>query len=214
MAELKEWVRGLVMLVLLGSCLELLIPTNDMKKYVRMTMGLVVVLAVVSPIAAFLGRPLALQTMVLGEPTGPGLPTLNQIMGQAREFRERNQGLALQEARARLADEARQGALAVAGVSRARAEIALTPQGAEYQVTGLTVVITPGAKPGKVAPVAPVRPVGTAENPTPAPPVEPTAAEAPLADAVRREVAARLGLNADSTLVQVRIDRPAPNPRR
>lgn len=209
MSELKEWVRGLVMLVLLGTCLELFIPANDMKKYIRMTMGLVVVLAVVAPMAAFLGRPVVVDTMALGEPGGASLPSLNQIMNQAREFRERNQGLALQEARSQLAELARRAALAVPGVGEARAEVALTARGEEYQITQVTVVVVPGARPGGVKPVEPVRPIGVAGKAAPAPPGEPSQAEAPLADAVRREVAAKLGVNADSKLVRVLFDRPA-----
>ncbi|HHW14269.1 MAG TPA: stage III sporulation protein AF [Firmicutes bacterium] len=52
MATLMEWVRHLVLLVVLISFFELLAPKNALQPYVRLVGGLVILAAVVSPLVA------------------------------------------------------------------------------------------------------------------------------------------------------------------
>lgn len=220
MDALKDWVRGLIMLMILASVLELLLPMNSMKKFVRMAMGLLIVLAVVRPVVGLLGQPVAVKTDLLVS-GGTTLPSMNQIMVEASRFRERNQALLLQEAERRLTAEARAAARQVEGVADARVTLRLAPQGAdgESRVEGVTVVVTPGSHYGQVRPVEPVRVAPAPDGPdspgtTPAAGQEepPAEADLALAEAVRREVAARLGLS-DGRLIQVLVDRPG-QPRR
>lgn len=199
---LKEWVRGLVMLVLLAGCLELVLPMNNMKKYVRLAMSLFVVLAVVKPIFGFLHQPVTVDTALLDGSAGTAkrLPSMAEIMAQADQFRAKNQGLALTEMELKMAAQSEEAARAVQGVAEAAAVVELTQTGSEVQVKSVTVTVRPGA-PGGVKPVTPVTPVGGA-TPAPQPHVV-TDAEKQLADAVRREVAARLGIKGDTVQVQV-----------
>jgi stage III sporulation protein AF len=207
---LKDWVRGLVLLVVLATCLELMLPMNAMKKYVRMTMGLLVVLAVIQPLLGFMGQTVTV-TNLFPDDDGAALPTINQIMTRAGQFREKNQTLALGEARVRLAAEAVQAARAVPGVAEARAAVVLEQERGEYRVRSVTVTVTPGGAPGTVSQVKPVPPVriGGGEEALPAgerqPSREPSGADRSLADSVRSQVAARLGLT-DPAPVRVAID--------
>lgn len=211
MAALKEWVRGLMMLVILASILELLLPMNSMKKFVRMAMGLLIVLGVVRPIASFLGQPVELKTDLLVQETSH-LPTMHQIEEEAARFRQRNESLLLEEAQARLTAEARAAALQVSGVADVQIDLTLTRQGQEWGVEALTVAVLPGSRFGQVRPVAPVKPPSGS-----LPDVKPGSdgqgpAEAALAEAVRQKVADRLGLT-DTQRIEVRIDHPV-QPRR
>lgn len=207
MTFLKDWVRNLVMLVLLAGSMELLIPVNGMKKYVRMTMGLVIVLAIVGPVAELLGRPVVLDTTALGPPSDGRLPSVGEVMARGQEFRRRSQALAVDSLRERLTAEAGAAARLVAGVAAAQASVTVVPGSGEPRISGVIVVITPGSGSGAVRAVQPVR-VGktAAPQPQPRPPDE---GEAALAAAVRQEVAARLGVNADPRLVQVLIAKEA-----
>jgi len=213
LAYVREWVRGLVILALLGTCLELLVPSSGMKKYVRMTMGLLVVLAVVRPVASLLGHPVPLEVLAPVERPDPHLPTLGQIMNQAAEFRQRSQALAAEEARVRLEAAARAAALSVGGVGEAAATVSVRSGPAGPEVVGVTVTVRTGrgerSPAARVPPVSPVPGTGVApEAVRPAEaPVPP--AHAALADAVRREVAARLGMSADPQLVKVHVQVPA-----
>lgn len=222
---LKQWVKDLVVLVLLAGCLELLLPMNSMKKYVRMTMGLLVMLAITRPLLSFLGQPVTVDTTLF---TGDGkshLPTMSQIMAQAEEFRQRNRTLALQEAQARLGAEAREAAASVEGVQDARATVTLEQTQSEFRIREVTVVITPGGRSGPrgsirpIEPIKPIEPVKPGQEETPvvgAPPAarEPSEADRELAGAVRREVAARLGIKADPGLIRVLVERQPESQRR
>lgn len=214
MEALREWVRGLVMLVILASMLELLLPMNGMKKFVRMAMGLLIVLGVVRPIVGLLGHPVEVDTGLLVSDSAT-LPSMNQIMVEAGHFQQRNQALLMQEAEARLTAEARAAARKVDGVADARVSLRLDrgSGGEEYRVEGVTVTVLFGSRYGQVRPVEPVGQAGGGRDAagvgTAQPPAE---AEAALAEAVRREVAARLGLT-DARLIQVLVDRSG-QPRR
>lgn len=209
---LKEWVRNLVMLVILASCLELFLPMNSMKKFVRMVLGLLVVLAVMQPALALLGQPGTVDaTALLGEDRRD-LPSLQEIMAQADEFREKNQALLAEEAQARVADEVREAAKGVSGVADARAVVKLTVDGSEWHLEDLTVTIRPGdGRSGPVTPVEPVRPVGIGqgrppEAPEQPPPRERQELERRLAEQVRQAVIQRLGLQGQSQQIRVVVE--------
>lgn len=212
---LKEWVRGLVTLVLLAGALEMLIPSNGMKKYVRMTMGLVIVLAVVRPITVLVGRPIDPQALsVYSDLTDAhGLPTLEQIMADAALFRSRNQKLATDDVRLALANQARAAALRVKGVSQVWADVTLTDPGQGIQRVSLSIM--PGTASPSVTPIAPVRPGPSAggERPTPEP-VPLTSSERELIQEIKSQVAKQLSLDLDTEVVRVFLVRQDPTARR
>ncbi|HWI51839.1 MAG TPA: stage III sporulation protein AF [Symbiobacteriaceae bacterium] len=202
---MKEWVRGLVVLVLLASCLEMMLPMGSMKKYVKLTMGLMIVLATLRPVFGFLGQPVAVTAALFDEKPQTGLPTISEIMAKAAEFRQKNQALAAGEVKNGLAAEAARAARSVAGVADAEAEVDLAEAGGEVTIKAVTVRVTPGA-PGGVKPVEPVSPVGGGKVLPPAR-RQLTAAEQRLSEAVRLEVAQRLGLEgAAATHVRVVLE--------
>lgn len=176
---LKEWVRSLVVLVILAAMLEMALPMGEMKRYVKLTMGLVIMFAMVSPIATLLRHPLPVQWQLF-EPQGGALPSLGQVMTAAKEFGAKQEALARAGAEEQLADGLRTAVLALPGVRDAEASVRLGP---DQKPTGATVVVDPGS-PGSVRPVAPVM-VGGGTAPREAPPLDP--ALAARVEAVVRE---------------------------
>lgn len=212
MEAVKEWLRGLVLLIVLASLLELLLPMGNMKRFVRMTMGLLIILGMVRPVVLLLGQEVTLEPMLLVE-DGTRLPTVDQIMAEADRFHARNVELLLREAERNLGQQLREAVLQLSGAHDAAVEVRLAPAGGgEYRVEGVQVTVrmrsgrrSPGY--GKVEPVAPVRIAGSAPDARPANGAgQPDPGEAALVEAIRREVAAHLGLE-DGRLVQVVIDR-------
>lgn len=55
---IRSWVRTIAVLVILAGFVEILIPRSNTARFVRMTMGLVIVLAVLSPLVSLLRQPL------------------------------------------------------------------------------------------------------------------------------------------------------------
>jgi len=204
---LKEWVRGLVMLVLLSTCLEMLLPMGSMKRYVRMAMGFLVVLAVTKPIFGFLGQPLDVDLALFAKEESRHLPTMGEIMAKATEFQKRNSDLVGEQARTGLEAEAADAAKQVSGVADARAVVTLT----EGAIKAVALTIRSGGGQSsvpKIQPVQPVQPVTPGGAPNPAPGAathEPASVdEKALAQKVREAVAARLGLSAGS--IQIRLE--------
>ncbi len=49
-AFITVWIKGIIFVVLFASFLELLLPNNSMQRFVRVIMGLFIMLAIVNPI--------------------------------------------------------------------------------------------------------------------------------------------------------------------
>lgn len=204
MEALKEWVRGLVLLVIVASLFEMLLPMSAMKKYVRMAMGLLIVLSVVRPVVGLLGQPVQFDPELLVSESS-AVPSLSQIMAQAGQFRERNERLLRQEVQERLAQEARQAARGIGGIADAAVAVQVRPSRGldSYQIEAITVTAQLGSRFGQVRPVDPVK-TGAGE---PATERKPAVADPVLANSIRQAVAERLGI-ADSSLIQVLVDQP------
>ncbi|MBP2649328.1 MAG: stage sporulation protein [Firmicutes bacterium] len=50
MAWLTMWIKTLIMVVLFAAFLELLLPTSSMQRFVRLIMGLIIMLAILNPV--------------------------------------------------------------------------------------------------------------------------------------------------------------------
>jgi len=50
MDYLSVWIKGLITIVVLWSFVELLLPSADMKKYVRFAVGIIIMLTIIKPI--------------------------------------------------------------------------------------------------------------------------------------------------------------------
>lgn len=218
MAALKEWVRTLAMLIILATCLELLVPMGSMKKYVRLAMGLLMMLSMLNPLFDFLGQPVQLDPQAFVPQEGVQLPSISEIMTEAQRFREKNEALVLEETRVRLGEEAARAARSVEGVAAAQAEVELAAQAGSYSLERVKVIITPGDRTA-IRPVQPVLPVlpGAGEEPVGAgrsQPRPPDDAEAALAHRVAQEVAIRLGMTQGTAPIQVLIQPESTSQRR
>jgi len=202
-------------MVLLAGALEMLIPSNGMKKYVRMTMGLVIVLAVVRPITALMGRPIDPKALsVYSDLTDArGLPTLEQIMADAALFRSRNQKLATEDVRLALSRQATDAALQVKGVGQVWVEVTLFDP--DQGIKAVNLFILPGVGPSAVVPVAPIRTIFSTRNQTPVQTaVDLTRTEIELLQAVKNQVTQRFSLDPGTEVVRVVLVRENPTVRR
>jgi len=207
-AALIEWVRSLVVLVVLASLLEMMLPTGGMKRFVRLSMGLLILLGVVRPLVSLLGGQAAFAPDLLQESDGR-LPSLNQIMVEANQFQARSRALLLEEVRNRVTHQAETAALAVEGVAEAdvAVELAGGPALESVYVENVTVTLMLGSRFGHVRPVQPVRVGGSGGQADEAggevTDRAPLPEEEALAEAVRRQVAEQLGMDMHSVTVRI-----------
>ncbi|MEW6457474.1 MAG: stage III sporulation protein AF [Bacillota bacterium] len=104
MEALQSLVRELVTLVILAVVLELLLPEGDLRRYVRMVLGLLIIVAVLQAAVGFWNRDLAadLSWVTLGQPDRAGTREILREgerlwqVGQTRALDEYEEGLARQ----------------------------------------------------------------------------------------------------------------------
>lgn len=53
---ITSWVKGLIMLVLFAAFLELILPSSAMQKFIRLIIGLLIMLAILNPMIDFLTK--------------------------------------------------------------------------------------------------------------------------------------------------------------
>lgn len=190
---LLEWLRPVIVLVVLAGVADLLLPDGGLRRYVGAVLGLVVLAAVLGPVLRLLQVDLAAgiaryeAALAAARPAG-----LEPAPRAAVEEARRAHAQQTREAFRRLvAAEVERLALSVPGVAAARATVVLAPGAGDPPEVGQVVLqVAPGrAERGLVEPVRPVRPVGTVPADAPAPAVPPV-----LAAELRRRVDERLGI--------------------
>ena len=56
MALIGQWVKSLIIIVLLGNLVQFLLPKGDLKRYAGLIVGLVLLLAMISPVWGLIHR--------------------------------------------------------------------------------------------------------------------------------------------------------------
>ncbi|QIA27109.1 sporulation protein [Thermaerobacter sp. PB12/4term] len=171
MGALSDWVRQVVMVLILTGVVELALPTGALRRYVQVVLGLLVLLAIVRPVLAWLGsEPATLvpawQQVLEGMGTGPGReggPAGAVGPEDLQAARDRTRSLALDLHRQRLVALIRDEVRAVVGTEPLAIDLDLVTDPGSPRwgaVTGLTVHLParrpapapgggpPGASPG------------------------------------------------------------------
>lgn len=198
------------MLVLLAGCLDLLVPMGSLKRYVRMTMGLLVMISLINPVLSLWKADVRIEEVLAQQEIG--LPSLQAVQAEASRYRSQIDGQVEERLRQQVEARASEAAQRVDGVGEAFAQAELTPgEDQTPLLTGIQVYIM--AKTGSVTAVQPVEPValhGEACGPQPC--AEQHGADvarrsgAPFPDAalaarVKQAVAAALSIDPDLVAV-------------
>ncbi len=74
-AVIGTWVKALIVIVLLGNLAEFVLPKGDLRRYTGLVVGLILLLAMVSPVWNILhgAHPSLIQQQLLGAPSSQGL---------------------------------------------------------------------------------------------------------------------------------------------
>lgn len=160
MDVLRALVLNMAFIVVLASFLELLLPAGSMRGFVRLVMGLFMILTVLNPLLNFIKADFVFPTFV-----APALTSeTGKAISKGEEIAKKNQDLALVEYKKGLAQQIKavaemKGSLIVESVAVIlRGEDLGRPTG---EIEKVTLAVRPGAgvkEPGEslVEPVAPV----------------------------------------------------------
>ncbi|HEX3015308.1 MAG TPA: stage III sporulation protein AF [Desulfobacteria bacterium] len=117
METIKTIVRNIALITLLAGFLEMLLPNNSMRRFVQLVMGLFVLMAVLTPIANLLHKPLAFEIPAWSQADNTAQEQeLAEVMQQGKQIRENGRLSAQQEYRKVIERQAKALALTVSGV--------------------------------------------------------------------------------------------------
>jgi stage III sporulation protein AF len=79
---LSDWLKQIVLLVLVATFIDLLLPNKSMERYVKLVMGLLIIMAMLSPIFTLLKKDLNLSSLAFSTkdtPSSKQMEPLDQI---------------------------------------------------------------------------------------------------------------------------------------
>lgn len=203
MDTLAEMVKSVVIIVLLAGFAEMLLPGEEMGRYVQLVMGLFVIVAILTPVLGLLRREGEFEVMAWQLPARP-VAAWEEVRREGEEIARRQEEVALREYTSRLAGQVEALARLVPGVAWAEAVVSVRegkgPSAGALERVNLTVGLgsAAGEPPGSAAgaaqippggPVAPVRIRPPAEPPPgpggPPPPAGGAGVEARVRETIR-----------------------------
>jgi len=169
----RQWVANVIALVFLATLLELLLPRGNLQRFVRVVMGLLVMLAVLQPVFSLMAQGFGLDG--LRAAMGDRGIDIDRILSDAERLREQNSNLALEAYRRQVESSMEQRLVRLPGVRSAVCRVELATDAARRDIgaiAAVTVTVTPGEAAttagSATATVEPVKPVviGQSSQPT------------------------------------------------
>lgn len=148
-AYITVWIKGIIFVVLFASFLELLLPNNSMQRFVRVIMGLFIMLAILNPIIGVMERQLTVdQVPVLAARVDSSLANAN-VLNAANEVAGKRDQLARDLYVRDLSKQIRATVMAISGVADAKVTVNIetdTPQPNKEmgKIKNVVIYIEPG----------------------------------------------------------------------
>jgi stage III sporulation protein AF len=148
-AYITVWIKGIIFVVLFASFLELLLPNNSMQRFVRVIMGLFIMLAILNPIIGVMERQLTVdQVPVLAARVDSSLANAN-VLNAANEVAGKRDQLARDLYVRDLSKQIRATVMAISGVTDAKVTVNIetdTPQPNKEmgKIKNVVIYIEPG----------------------------------------------------------------------
>lgn len=104
---LSEWIREIILIILLAVFIDLLLPSNKMQRYVKVVLSLFILMTILTPIVSILNKDMAFdewQDAIFEPSTNEAYLPLNDVLEAGEQLRQQHEGQTLQIVEARLAD--------------------------------------------------------------------------------------------------------------
>lgn len=167
MEFLSEWMRGLILIIFLAVVLDMILPNNAMQRYVKLVMGLLIILLMLSPVLKLYGTSVyeldfALDKFLTQEGVGT-MKSIDEITAQGQRLQEQQASTTVDQWKAMVSENVKQTVEHGYGVTVDSVEMRVT-QDADGQPTAieyLAVIVMPKpeAGTGTAKPVEEVEPV-------------------------------------------------------
>lgn len=162
-AWVRQWIANIIALIFLATLLELLLPRGSLQRFVRVVMGLLVMLAVLQPVFSLMAQGFGLDGLRVA--TDDRGIDIDRILADAERLREQNSDLTRETYRRQVESSMAQRLARLPGVGSVSCRVELTAGagGNIGAIAAVTVTVMPGeaaatagAGTGTVQPVTPV----------------------------------------------------------
>lgn len=96
---LSSWLKQIILLVLIATFLDLLLPNNAMDRYVKLVMGLLIIMAILSPLLQLIHSDLDLWSLALSDKyeNEKEMDTIGQIKEKSTELKKSQEAFVQRE---------------------------------------------------------------------------------------------------------------------
>jgi stage III sporulation protein AF len=172
---LSDWLKQVILLILIATFIDLMLPNHSLDRYVKLVMGLLIIMAILSPIFHLLAKDLDLSQLAFGtmDHSGTSLEPISQI----RETSEKVKRAQFEQIRRRsenaMAQEIKEQVSQHFHVVVADADVLLAQDPKQWEIKQVRVLLEEGQADQKPAgpamkPIEPVHIDVGAESPLPA----------------------------------------------
>ncbi|WP_164931675.1 stage III sporulation protein AF [Longirhabdus pacifica] len=111
---LSEWLREIIIIILIASFVELILPNKSMQRYTKVTISLFIILTILSPIISFIQSDFNVEQLfseqsinnVWDENVGENeMPSLAEVMEQGNDLRTKQETLTAKWIEQQIAEE-------------------------------------------------------------------------------------------------------------
>lgn len=144
MEIIKGLVQTLIIIVVLAVFLEMLLPTGKMTPYVKMVMGLMIIVAVLQAISGLLQQNWLQEIPNVTTRSGSPGPALDDIMAAGKSLQVKNEDLAIEQYRRGISGQVLALARMNPGVNVVDAEVKFSREPGEKgcgRITGITLIV-------------------------------------------------------------------------
>ncbi|MFC3745702.1 stage III sporulation protein AF [Paenibacillus sp. GCM10012306] len=164
MTWLSDWLREIILVVLLAAFVELLLPSKSMERYARLVLSLLILLTLLNPVVSLLKGDAAKElSMAIGQQektgglfssTGKGEDSLEKILADGQKLAQGRQEQSLKLAAEEVAGQMREQIISETSVRGVRVTVSLAmgkpPEGSGEDVpmiSGVTVALPAAPSP-------------------------------------------------------------------
>lgn len=141
-AIISTWIKEIILVVLFATFLEMLLPNSSMQKFIRVIVGLFIMLAILNPVIDVIQNRNALDQV----PTISGnLDNSSAIVDQTHTMISKQEQLSVELYKKELAKQIRALVIAIEGVADAKVSVELDNNRPRQEaIKGIVIYIQPG----------------------------------------------------------------------
>lgn len=161
MSYLASWIQQLVLAVIVATFLDLLLPNNTMQRYVRLVMGLMILMLILSPLLTFLKSDWNMNDLFSDgrSTTNNELASLPHIQKQSEDLMEAQEKWVEDTVQSRMERAISDGIEQQFSLSVSEVFVSLSEKGEQVSVDGVVVTIDPNSSVDGNGEIETVKPV-------------------------------------------------------